>query len=152
AAAQRHDRRITAESERQQLVAQLLPGAPILRRLAGGEGERAPPFGHRIAAAAIPGAPGGIGAVEIIPVEAGDGGVGNERRAAPAAVPAREGGELRQDPRLDVDRRLAAVVGDAEGGVHQVTSPRPSRWLARRARVKSRSESRFRYTRKSAGT
>ena len=47
-----------------------------------------------------------------------------------------------ENPRLDVNRIYPEGMTDGDG--YQVTSPLPARWLACRARVKRRSESRFR--------
>ena len=74
-----------------------------------------------------------------------DGLVRDHHDASPGQVLLGPVGQTAEDARLDVYRVTPESVGDDDDRVHyQVTSVVPARWLARRARVKRRSESRFR--------
>jgi hypothetical protein len=132
AAPERDDRRIAAEAERDEIVGEAGPGVARLRGFARRKGEGAPAVGDGIAAGALGGAPCGIRPVEELAIELRDGLIADECRAARAEVGADELGKAGKEAGLDVDRVLAALVRDGDGGPHggarhQVTSPAPAR-------------------------
>src|SRR5574340_136676 len=134
---------VAAVAGLEQPVGERGPGLPGLGNFAGREGEgRSPPRRRRVAAGRIARAPGRVAAVEIAEVERGDRGVGDEGRAASRQVAGRERREVGEQAGPEVDRTPASRMMDRDG--YQTTSPGPSRWLVRRASVKSRSESRLR--------